>query len=108
MQEAYIGSASNDGGTRKKANNGRGGQGQRQVKKGGGNHRRCFRCKRKGHYSEDCKTAEKDFLPRCENCSGFGHNEDKCPSEEQMEHAVLACVMAASDSECDSVENQAF
>lgn len=116
MQQAYIGSVSNGGGHGKQAIRGRGGQGRDRGGQGRGrdqkgehHHKRCYRCRWPGHHSEDCTKPEKDFLERCANCSGYGHNANKCPSVNQTgeEIASLARVMG-SDSECDSVENQAF
>lgn len=116
VQQAYIGSIDNGGVHGKQAKRGRGGQGRDRGgqgrgrdQKGGHHHRRCYRCRWPGHHSEDCKKPEKEFLERCEHCSGYGYNENKCPSVNQMgvEHANIACVVK-SDSDVDSVENSAF
>eukprot|EP00903_Cladosiphon_okamuranus_P015165 g14022.t2 len=60
---------------------------------------RCFRCGHRGHQMIDCTTSEKDCVPWCERCEGWGHTKDKCPTEE----AVLAQVVEQESDE-DSVE----
>ncbi|CAB1106082.1 unnamed protein product [Ectocarpus sp. CCAP 1310/34] len=50
-----------------------------------------------------CTTIEKDFVPCCARCEGWGHTNEKCATEE----AVLAQVVE-HESEVDSVEDQAF
>ncbi|CAB1112065.1 unnamed protein product [Ectocarpus sp. CCAP 1310/34] len=73
---------------------------------GGGDYKfpgRCFRCGHRGHQAIGCTTNEKDFVPWCASCEGWGHTKEKCPTEE----AVLAQVVE-HESDVDSVEDQAF
>ncbi|CAB1113467.1 unnamed protein product [Ectocarpus sp. CCAP 1310/34] len=73
---------------------------------GGGDYKfpgRCFRCGHRGHQAIGCTTNEKDFVPWCARCEGWGHTKEKCATEE----AVLAQVVE-HESDVDSVEDQAF
>ena len=73
---------SNGGGRKRQTGGGRGGKSHgrgndSQKEDDAGNrvdHRRCFRCNRRGHKKPDCTTGEEDYLEQCDNCSGFGHN----------------------------------
>ncbi|CAB1111336.1 unnamed protein product [Ectocarpus sp. CCAP 1310/34] len=64
---------------------------------------RCFRCGHRGHQAIGCTTNEKDFVPWCARCEGWGHTKGKCATEE----AVLAQAVE-HESDVDSVEDQAF
>ncbi|CAB1103275.1 unnamed protein product [Ectocarpus sp. CCAP 1310/34] len=73
---------------------------------GGGDYRfpgRCFRCGHRGHQAIGCTINEKDFVPWCARCEGWGHTKEKCATEE----AVLAQVVD-HESDVDSMEDQAF
>ncbi|CAB1104736.1 unnamed protein product [Ectocarpus sp. CCAP 1310/34] len=73
---------------------------------GGGDYKfpgRCFRRGHRGHQAIGCTPNEKDFVPCCERCEGWGHTKEKCATEE----AVLAQVVE-HESDVDSVEYQAF
>ncbi|CAB1114319.1 unnamed protein product [Ectocarpus sp. CCAP 1310/34] len=73
---------------------------------GGGDYEfpgRSFRCGHRRHQAIGCTTNEKDFLPWCARCEGWGHTKEMCATEE----AVLAQVVE-HESDVDSVEDQAF
>ncbi|CAB1103183.1 unnamed protein product [Ectocarpus sp. CCAP 1310/34] len=73
---------------------------------GGGDYKfpgRCFRCGHRGHQTIGCTNNEKDFVPWCARCKGWGHTKEKCATEE----AVLAQVVE-HESDVDSVEDHAF
>ncbi|CAB1100542.1 unnamed protein product [Ectocarpus sp. CCAP 1310/34] len=73
---------------------------------GGGDYKfpgRCFRCGHRGHQAIGCTTNEKDFVPWCARCEGWGHTKEKSATED----AVLAQVVE-HESDGDSVEDQAF
>ncbi|CAN0560181.1 unnamed protein product, partial [Ectocarpus sp. 12 AP-2014] len=88
QERAYVTSASNGKGSGKKGRNGGGGNdgggnggssGNGGGAKGGGGGSgrkgRCFTCRRKGHYAEDCPYPNNP-LPQCANCGGYGHKTD--------------------------------
>lgn len=89
------------GGGRGKSGRGRGGR--RSNGDGKMESATCWRCRQKGHYSNDCTTK------LCERCGGRGHEEDKCPSPADMQ-ANLAVELQGADSESttSSVEAAAF
>ncbi|CAB1099797.1 unnamed protein product [Ectocarpus sp. CCAP 1310/34] len=73
---------------------------------GGGDYKfpgRCCRCGHRGHQAIGCITNEKDFVPWCARCEGWGHTKEKCATEE----AVLAQVVE-HENDVDSVEDQAI
>eukprot|EP00903_Cladosiphon_okamuranus_P015459 g14275.t1 len=66
---------------------------------------RCFTCGHFGHTMNYCTTKKADYLPQCEICSGWGHSNDKCPTEETI---LAQIVHTSADTDVDSLENQAF
>ena len=54
---------------------------------------RYFRCRQRGHRKQDCTTRERDFVPWCTRCTGFGHEESSCPSDT----AVVAMELPVSE-----------
>ena len=63
----------------------------------------CFRCRQRGHRRQDCTTRESDFVPRCNRCTGYGHEESSCSSDA----AVLVVELPVPEEDL-AVEAQAF
>jgi len=55
---------------------GSGRSGKSRGRNGKGKTNRCYRCKKVGHFREDCTTEEEDFEIQCEFCLGYGHSEE--------------------------------
>ena len=79
-------------------NPGSGGDGRHNIPFG-----RCFRCRQRGHRRHDYTTRESDFVPRCNRCTGYGHEESSCSSDA----AVLVVELPVPEEDL-AVEAQAF
>ena len=77
---------------------GGGGDGRHHIPSG-----RCFRCRQRGHRRQDCTTRESDFVPRCNRCTGYGHEESSWSSD-----AAILVVELPVPEEDLAVEAQAF
>ena len=79
-------------------NPGSGGDGRHNIPSG-----RCFRCRQRGHRRHDYTTRESDFVPRCNRCTGYGHEESSCSSDA----AVLVVELPVPEEDL-AVEAYAF
>ena len=77
---------------------GGGGDGRHHIPSG-----RCFCCRQRGHRRQDCTTRESDFVPRCNRCTGYGHEESSCSSD-----AAILVVELPVPEEDLAVEAEAF
>lgn len=63
----------------------------------------CYNCKKPGHYSNKCPVPKK--IPTCYNCKQTGHYSDKCPNKDKDNNSTNNNNKNNSDNKINSSSN---